>query len=442
MNKRIGAIPLACLILMPWVSGVMAAEDAFQRGLAAKKAGRFDRAITLLATATAEHPENAEAWFHYGTVLGWEGRLDEALVALDKGLARAPHDFDLRMARARVLAWKSDYPTADRVLAELEKEFPRNLDVSVMRARVANWRGDIHEAKQRYESILQMDARQVDALTGLGDIKAEASKFSEARDLYERAYAQDASPDIRRRLEGLDQMTLWRVDGGVTGSTFERGDRDDWWSVYTLISHKWAGFNWWLRVEQGERFKLHDTTLELGVGGQVMKGVEATLLGGFTPDAGYSANWYGDGSIRWHTANRIGPLGRGWLLTEARWADYHVAGVFTSRIGWEQELGKGLHLNARWIHSYYDFGDGTDGWVAYLSQEPSDGWLWKVGVAQSVESLTNQAVAGGNLQSWTAFAAVVFPLSSQWSARVDIEREEVKNSVVRYGLGVGLGRKF
>lgn len=415
----------------------------YEDGLKAKKEGRMDEAVELLGRATRAQPKNAEAWYHYGTVLGWKTRHDEALAALRRGLAIAPKDFDLRMGEARVLAWKADYAGADDRLAKLEEEFPGNLDVAVMRGRIAGWRGDPQEARRRYEAILEKDPNQVDALIGMGDLEVERSRVRDARGYYERAVAIDASPENQKRLDGLDAIPKGRVDTGVTGSTFERGERDDWWSYYLAVTLRLWEWDVWARWEIGERFLLQDETYEFGASGQIAKGIRATVLGGFTPDAGYSANAYADGSIRWRMYEDLGSLGSGWLLTEGRWADYEAGEVSTSRLGWEQELGNGWTINARWVHLFYETGEETDGWIAYLTWEPKDRWLVRIGGGQSVESITNQTLGeSSGLESWTLFAGVLFPISERWHFRVDVEREDVKDSVVRYGLALGVGCKF
>lgn len=416
---------------------------AYEEGLLAKKEGRLDEAVELLGRATRIQPGNAEAWYHYGTVLGWRARHDEALEALRRGLAIAPRDFDLRLGEARVLAWKADYAGADTRLAGLEQEFPDNLDVMVMRGRIAAWRGDPQEARRRYEAILARDPMQVDALTGLGDLEVERNQVQEARAYYERALALDASPDIQKRLDELKAMPKGRVDAGVTGSTFERGDRDDWWSTYLAVTVRLWEWDIWARWEIGERFLMQDQTWEVGAAGQIAKGVRATFFGGFTPDAGYSANGYVDGSIRWRAYENLGRIGSGWLLTEGRWADYDAGRVTTSRVGWEQQLLDGWTVNARWVHLSYDTGEETDGWIAYVTWEPKERWLIRFGGGQSVESITNQTLrSSSSLESWTLFFGVLFPLSEKWHLRLDLEREDVKDSVVRYGLALGVGCQF
>ena len=425
------------LLALPLVAGV------YEDGLAAKKAGQHERAAELLAQATRANPENAEAWFHYGTVLGWLKRHEPALAAIREGLKRAPKDYDLRVAEARVMAWMADYANAETRLASLAREFPGNLEVMVMQGRVAQWRKDEAGAKRIYESVLAKDPNQIDALTGLGDIQAAQGETEAARGLYERALAIDPSPDVQKRLDGLKSAPNFRIDVGLTGSTFARGERSDWWSVYGAVSTRIKAADVWFRVEQGERFGLHDFTLEAGASVPLHKNVRATLFGGYTPDADFSAEYYGELALRGRVFEQVGPLGSGWLLVEGRVADYELSRVITTRLGWEQELGKGWTLNARWLHLSYENGDTTDGWITYLSWEPREGWSMRLGAARSVESLTNQTLqAGDTLQSWTIFGGVIFPLTESLQMRVDLEREEVKSSVIRYGGAVGLIWKF
>lgn len=433
------------IVLASLLASTAGWAGVYEDGVAAKQAGRHDEAAALLQRATTAQPGNPEAWFHYGTVLGWLNRHAEALASLRRGLALAPHDFDLRLAEARVLAWMADYAAAEDRLAQLQREFPDNLDAMILRGRVAGWRGDPQNARQLYEAALQADPQQVDALTGLGDLAAAEGDAPAARPLYERAITLDASPDNLRRLEALDRATQARFDFGLTGSTFARQPaREDWWSAYASYSQKLGGWDAWLRYEHGERFGLQDESFELGVSGTVAGFLRATLFGGFSPDASHSPEHYADAALHWRLYDELGPFGTGRLLTEARQAEYALSGLWTTRLGWEQELAKGWTFNARWLHFLYDGGGSADGWMAWLQCEPRERWLLRFGAGQSVESLTSQTLrtSGQTLTSWTLFAGVVVPVSERWHVRFDLEREEVQGSVVRYGAGLGAGVRF
>lgn len=431
-------LALACVMLAQ-----VTLAGSFESGLEAKKAGRLDEAVTLLEKAAREQPHNAEVWFHYGTVLGWLNRHDEALVALRHGLQESPQDFDLRLAEARVLSWKSDYVAASQRLRKLEQEHPTDLDVKVMLGRVSGWQGDRAEARSQYQSILEVNPQQIDALTGMGDIEAEEQHLTQARGYYEQAWAIEPSPDIEKRLSHLQEMRHRRLDTGVTASTFDQGERDDWWSIYASYQQRFGNWDIWLRMEVGERFALQDETWELGITGAITPWLRATLYGGFTPDADFSADWYSDLSLRWRAYESLGFVKDGWLLTEFRWADYTTSGLSVSRLGWEQNLGHGWTVNARWLRFEYESGLSADGWLAYITWEPKDRWLIRAGAGSSVESLTNQTLrTDRTIPSWTVFVGVLFPVSEKWQLRLDLEREDVQDSIVRYGIVLGISRRF
>ena len=430
-------------LLIALLAAQAAWAGVYEQGLEAKNAGRHEEAARLLRKATSAQPSNVEAWLHYGMVLGWQSKYDEALTALRQGLRRKPENYDLRMAEATVLAWSKDYPAADECLARLEKKFPSNLEVALMRGRIAVWRGDLAEGRRRYEAILQKDPNQAEVLMGLGDIEMEEWHVSQAKTLYERALAVQPSAEIEQRLEAAKSQTQSRIDMGMSGSTFARQERDEWWGVFGSYSHKFRGWDAWLRVETGERFNLQDVTWETGTSGLVMKGIRTTVYGGITPDASYSARWYADVSVSWRLYEKLGPLGRGDLLTEARWADYTDVGVRITRLGWQQQVADAWTINAHWLHFSYDTGMEADGWQMSIAWEPKERWQFRIGAGQAVESLTTQTLQQGrSIQSWTIFASMVMPVSDFWHVRLDLEREEVQNGVIRYGMAAGCGYRF
>lgn len=421
--------------------GVLAPVMAspLERGLAAKASGDFPRAERELATAVKEEPRNAEAWLHYGTVLGWQKRYDGAAAALDRGLAVAPKDFDLRLARIRVRAWQGEHDSAARDLDEMAREFPDNEEIQVMQGRVAGWREQGAVAANHYQQVLERNPRQIDALTGLGDLAREAGRKKEALDYYRRAAAEDPSPDVMGRITAIENERDWRGDAGVTASTLS-GPGDDWWSVWGQVSRRVGPGALWGRIEQGERFGLQDTLLEAGWEGRVHERAALALLLGGSPDADWAAEWYGESRLRWQTAE-------GWpdALVELRHADYASGAVWTFRTGLEHELAEGWRGSLRWVHQEFEDADATEGWIATLERDLGSGWWFRIGNAGGAESLSSQTIGqpGGIRRSTTWFAGLRGPLGSEHRGwRLDLEFEDVRKGNDRRGIALGIFQEF
>ncbi len=414
------------------------AASPFVRGLEAKAAGDLPRAARELAAAVSAEPRNAEAWMHYGTVLGWQERFDEARAALERGLAVAPRDYDLRLAHARVLAWQGDHDTAERALAALAAEFPDSEEVKVMQGRVAGWQGRRAVAERHYREVLAANPRQIDALTGMGDLARDRRQTAAARDFYQQALAIDPSPDVRERLENLDQLRLMRWDGGFTFSTFDGSGRSDWWSVWTQLSRQTAAGTIWGRVEQGERFDRQDTLLEIGLERPLGDQASVRVFGGGAPDADWAARWFAEGNLRWQPQAEHWPT----LALDLRHSDFVPRGVTNLRTGFDYDFARGWRAGLRWLHQEFEGGDPTDGWIATLERDHGNGWWWRVGAARGAESLTGQTVAGGVLVSQLWFAGVRGPLGEDWGWRADYEFEDVKGGVDRHGISAGVFHSF
>lgn len=426
---------LALSVLLP---GLLRAS-AFERGMKAKTAGDLPTATTELAAAVKETPRNAEAWLHYGTVLGWQKRYPEARQAIERGLAIAPRDFDLRLAHARVLAWQNDFGRADAILDSLAKEFPGNNDVEILQGRIAGWTHRPDEAEQHYRAVLGRDPKQVDALTGLGDLERDRRSPATAREYYQQALAIDSTPDIQSRLDALDDLRIWRWDGGVTASHFEADERSDWWSVWTQLSRESPFGTWWGRLEQQERFEHQDTTLEAGWARTWENVLEARVFGGGSPDADWAARWYLESDLAWRPCEKPWP----WLVAEIRYSEFVPRHVWTFRTGINQDFGDGWRLALRWTHLEFQGGEPTDGWIASIEREFGNGWWWRVGTASGAESITGESLQSDSvLRSQTWFAGLRGPITETWGWRADIEREEVEDGPDRTGVSFGVHHRF
>lgn len=416
---------------------LLAEAGSYERGLELKFSGDFVAAERQLAVAVSENPQQVEAWYHYGTVLAWQDRHAEAMAAFVRGLAIAPEDYDLQLARARVLAWQGEYDRASTELEKLARRNPQDDEVTVMRGRVAAWRGNPGQAEVLYHMVIRRNPGQVDALTGLGDLERQRKNRSDARRYYESAFSIDPSPDVRRKLQELEDEKLGRVDFGLTGSTFSGTGRSDWWSAWTQMGWDTPVGAFWGRIEQGERFDDEDTLLEIGWEGAPAEGMTTRLFFGGSPDASWAPEWYAEGGMAWKPVDK-------WptLAMEIRHAEYMPRSVLTFRTGLDYEFGGGWKSSVRWVHQDFENGTPTDGWILALEKTYDGGFGWRIGAASGAESLDGQTLENDVLESRTWFAGIRGPIREDWGYRVDLEYEDVDGGPDRLGLSVGFHRRF
>ena len=427
------------IFLSYWMISSLAFASPLQRGMQAKADGDFDLAVRELGDAVKDEPKNIEAWLQYGTVLGWQKRYDDALAAIDRGLEISPDHYELRMARGRIIAWQGNFGEASKEFAELAKQYPDAEEIWVMQGRIATWSGNLDQAEKFYQKVIGQNAKQVDALTGLGDVALERQKRDEAEMYFLRALAVDPAPDIQARLDRMKQQTFNRIDIGITASSFAGGARSDWWSYWMQYSAQTSMGVFWGKLEQGERFDESDTVLEIGWEGSLLEDVQTRVFVGASPDAFWAANWYAETNLLWKPMEESLPG----IIAEFRYADYVPRGVFTSRLGLEQEFGEGWKTSLRWVHQRFDGGDPTNGWILMLNKEYKSGYGWVLGVAQGAESLDGQALAATTvLESTTYFGGVRGPINDRWGWRVDFEFEDIDVGSNRRGIALGVHCKF
>ncbi len=422
-----------------WLIPAITAASPFERGVQAKAAGDKPRAVRELAIAVKEQPDNAEAWYHYGVVLGWQDRHEEALAAIDRGLSIAPADYDLRVARARVIAWQGNYELASAEFAKLADENPADDDVVVMQGRIASWQGRPDEAAIHYQTVIDRNPRQVDALTGLGDLARDRRKRTEAMDFYQLAMEVGPSPDLQQRIDQLENEKLMRLDFGLTASTFADSARSDWWSVWTQLSRATDWGNFWGRIEQGERFEEQDNVLEIGWEGRTADSLSNTAILGGSQDALWAPEWYAEVGALWSPQ-------AGWpaLAAELRHAQYVTRGVWTLRTGLVYNFGNGWSGAARWVHQDFEGGLPTDGWILSLDKEYESGLGWRIGAASGAESLDGQILSrsGEVLHSQTWSASIRGLFNDNWGWQASLEYEDVRGGIDRRGAAVSIYRRF
>jgi len=207
----------------PAAGAVQATQDAYQRALAAHRAGDLATAEATYREILASNPNHAGAlhflglihlargqheeglgwieralrlcgekavyWNNYGTVLKKMGRLAEARLAFAKAVALRP-EYPDAWSNLGLLHWEQgQLDEAERCLRYALRLQPRHADALRHLARVARAKGDVAEAIRLCRDSLAVAPERAETLMQLGEIYCGAKRFEEAEEVFRRAVA-------------------------------------------------------------------------------------------------------------------------------------------------------------------------------------------------------------------------------------------------------------
>jgi YaiO family outer membrane protein len=266
-GKGWGSFPACALIIVLLVGGAGIVGPAWA---APEGAGALPSPQELLARAQAFEAAH---------------RYDQAIIAYRAYLAARPEDDEVRGALARVLSWTDHYDEAAALYQAILSRHPADLDVRTALARVRAQQQQWDEAQRLYEEVLRDDPEHQEAKRGLADTLYWRGDYALALQYYQALYRANPNPDLARRIQVV-KAELTRPPPSVrarigAGSQAEKQgpslpyrqylklgyshffysnqpDERDWLfeaaaasGPYTLIG----------RIEQLDRFGLHDTYL-------------------------------------------------------------------------------------------------------------------------------------------------------------------------------------
>ncbi|MFQ5720354.1 MAG: tetratricopeptide repeat protein [Acidobacteriota bacterium] len=111
-------------------------------------------------------------WVVYGTL----GRPDDALAALENAVRLDPKNLDASLDLVAEHVRRSHLDKARAVLDGLEKTYPDSAAVIAARGAVARRAGDADGAREAFNRALSIDAREPEALFGLGVLARQAAR--------------------------------------------------------------------------------------------------------------------------------------------------------------------------------------------------------------------------------------------------------------------------
>ena len=170
------------------------AQTAYERGVAARRAGRAGEAAALLAEAVRARPDDVDARLNLGLALIALDRVEEAERELTLVVQAAPNYADAHLALARAASRRGDREAVERHLARVQALDPRNPEIARLRQDDETsqdaWRADVRLARSDLSAGLDpwdeasvAVARRIDPRTTLA-ASAEMTRRFGRRDVY------------------------------------------------------------------------------------------------------------------------------------------------------------------------------------------------------------------------------------------------------------------
>ena len=190
----------------------------YQAGLSLARLGELEPAAAKLETARDLAPENSvihrSLWYVYRRL----GRKDDALVELEATVKLDPDNLDVGLELVQDYARRRRLADARATLEHLEQVHPSVAAVHASAGALARGEGDGEGARAAFDRALAIDAREPEALFGLGILEQQAGNLVVAGERF--AAAVEAAPDHLGARMGLGSLELLAGDYETAAAHF------------------------------------------------------------------------------------------------------------------------------------------------------------------------------------------------------------------------------
>lgn len=188
------------------------AQRLFTEGKAARRAGRFDQAITLLSKVATLNPQDADAQVELGLALMPRQRFADARAAFTRALTQAPTYGDAQLGLARIAFYEKRLTEAAREVGVVIAREPGNREAQTLRTQIARAAADLEAAAEK--ARLDSEARRI-ALAKARVRAAEQHRAEKAKALRKAGKFQEAEAIYRTLLQAHPQDADLLVSAGL-----------------------------------------------------------------------------------------------------------------------------------------------------------------------------------------------------------------------------------
>jgi YaiO family outer membrane protein len=226
---KIGAVLSLIGMACAAPAAAQTAQQDYEAGVAARRAGSPEEALRLLGRAVEAEPENADIHLQIGFAQLAMGRLEAAEVAFRRTLELAPDYADARLGLAQVAHRRGDRATA---LAELDRIGPGNAEADQLRRQIEavvrewQWRIDLDGSYSRIKNLPDWQSATLTVQHRVGDNTTVAATAETTRRFDQTDTYGEARVDHRFApggnvyflvggTPGADHRPKWQLGGGA-----------------------------------------------------------------------------------------------------------------------------------------------------------------------------------------------------------------------------------
>jgi YaiO family outer membrane protein len=341
-------------------------------------------------------------------------RYGDALTLLARAESEQPDNVDLKLTSANVLSWQGNYQAAENKLGEIDPKHSSDPDPMLVRANLAYYQQDYPVATKLYGNILAGHPDYEDAKTGL----ANAEK------------AQESPPD------SADYK--WQANLGYEHSSFARGPQTGWNQEFVQLTRFLDNGDTALhgKVTRYDEFNNTDMQVEAGVDHRFTPYLNGYLYGSHTVDASFEPLWgmSTGGNLRVKPAEESVPAV--WITLDAREDEYRQVSVATFDPGLRLESGDwALSPNLVMVHQWGS--SSAYGWNVRLDGPVDDGLRFYVGYADAPD--TENAIT---LDTASAYGGLSYNIDERNAIRLGYTHDDRQNSYIRHVIDASVSRRF
>ena len=314
--------------------------------------------------------------------------------------------YPVRFAEARILAWSGQYLKSGLAYRSLRNDFPDDADIRVGQGYLEYFRGNLRDAEQSFQSVLQRHPEYQDAVTGLRAV--------------ERA-KRDNTP--------------WKLDTGLSWSTFENSNKSDWTEQFFRIERRFEKVAFAGQVNHYNRFDLTDTSYQFSLASRQTKTWDWSLAAGITPNADFRPKIFGNANAGYSFRTSSNMTIRPGLSYRVDSYDADTIHTLASDLG--LTLDNGLNFIARAISVYQSDEKDLYGWLVRGWAPLNDTFSVHLGAAQAPETINGDA-----MQTDSLFGGLRWNLGTYTALNLNLSRDDRDNSEIRKSYNVWLSHNF